>query len=214
MRRTCVTGAAVAIVALMTCNAAGAATWHTGARAGVSAATLRGDFADISDPELLYAPTVGGALELEVSPSWTVAVEAMYVQKGAKFTGTFVEFTGDPTGTLDVHLVLEYAEVPILLRASLGSGSFRPYLIAGPTFGFALDATQKSDLFPDITFSEDMKPLDLGATAGIGVRLPTQGALRFDIEGRYFTSFSDLWDISENLESINQGFSLTLGVSR
>ena len=84
--------------------------------------------------------------ELEVgTPSWGVAVEVQYVQKGAKFEGVTVDASGNPTGPLDLQLVLEYAEVPILVRGFMGRGSVRPYVVGGPTFGFALAARAKSE---------------------------------------------------------------------
>ena len=42
----------------------------------------------------------------------------------------------------------------------------------------------------------------------------THGPWRVDFEGRYFRSFNDLWDLSGNLASINEGFTVTVGASR
>lgn len=205
---------AAACAAMLVAGTAGAAPWHVGARGGMNVASVRGAFADISNPGWLITPTVGGFMEAEVARVLSLGVEVNYVQKGAKFEQTGTGPSGNPTGTLESRLVLEYADVPILVRVWLPeTGSMRPYVVAGPTFGFALNGTVRSKGMSDRDVGGDMKTLDLGSTAGVGVRMGAVGS-RLDVEARYATSFSDLWDLSDNLESINHGFSLTLAVSR
>lgn len=187
--------------------------WHFGARGGVAMSTLRGDFADVAEPDLRLSPTGGVFAEAELASTLGIQVEALYVTKGADFEGEGVDENGDPV-RFDSHLILTYVDVPVLLRVNLpGSTSLAPYVVGGPTFGFGLDATAETDGFPDVDYSDDLKTLDLGVLVGLGLRMPMGGA-RVDVEARYGTGFSDLWDISNNLESINQGFSVTLAVSR
>ena len=192
-----------------------AGSWHAGARGGVNLASLRGEGPDISHPEWLAGGIGGGFVEADLAPSLGIAVEVLYVRKGASYP---VDVLGadpeQPIGSFDAHLVLEYLDVPLLMRIVLpGRGPVSSYLVAGPTFGFPLRATFESKGSPDEDLIERLKPLDLGATAGMGVRIATGGA-RVDVEGRYATGFRDLWNLSDNLDSINQGFSLTLAVSR
>jgi len=207
-------GAVAVSAAMLVAGAASASPWHVGARGGINVSSLRGAFADVSDPRWQVTPTVGGFMEAEVAPALSLGVEVNYVQKGAKFGGTGTDETGNPTAALEAHLVLEYADVPILLRVLLPeTGPVRPYVVAGPTFGFALNGTVRSKGMTDRNVGDDMKTLDVGATGGVGVRIAAVGS-SLDVEARYATSFSDLWDVSGNLESINQGFSLTLAVAR
>ena len=209
-------GAAAAAVcaAMLVAGTAGAGAWHVGARGGVNVSSLRGAFADISSPSWQVTPTVGGFMEADVASVLSLAVEVNYIQKGAKFGGTGTDESGNPTAILDSHLVLEYADVPILLRVLLpDTGPVRPYVVAGPTFGFALNGTVRTKGMTDRNVGDDMKTLDIGATGGVGVRITAVGS-SLDVEARYASSFNDLWDVPDNLESINQGFSLTVAVSR
>ena len=79
----------------------------------------------------------------------------------------------------------------------------------------ALSGEFESDVagFPDQDFRDDMKDTIWGVTGGLGLRYPL-GGFAVGAEGRYRTDFSDLWDIDDNLESIQQGWSLTLVLSR
>jgi hypothetical protein len=206
--------AAAACASMLVAGTASAGAWHVGARGGINVSSLRGDITDVVQPSWQVTPMVGGFMEGEVAPALNLGVEVNYIQKGAKFGGTGADDTGNPTEPRDTHLVLEYADVPILLRVLLPeTGAVRPYIVAGPTFGFALKGTVRSKGMTDQNVSDDMKTLDLGSTAGVGVRIAAVGS-RVDVEARYATSFTDLWDVSDNLGSINHGFSLTLAVSR
>ena len=90
----------------------------------------------------------------------------------------------------------------------------RPELIAGPALGFKLRArfepgapgTGTRDL-------DNVRAVDVGAALGAGASIG-RGPLRLLLEARYTTGFSDLYDLSGNLESINQAFSFMVGVSR
>lgn len=207
--------ALAACAAVLLAGTAFAGTWHAGARVGINLASFRGDLADVSHPEWQAGGIGGGFVEADLAPSLGVAVEVLYVRKGASYP---VDVVGadpsQPIGRIDSHLVLEYVDVPLLVRVVLpGRGPVSPYVVAGPTFGFPLKATFELKTAPDEDLSDKLKPLDLGATAGVGLRIATGGA-RVEVEGRYATGFTDLWNLSNNLESINQGFALTLAVSR
>jgi len=215
MTRSWARAAAATCAVMLVAGTASAGSWHVGARGGASVSSLRGDFADVANPAWQVTPTVGGFMEADIASPLSLGVEVNYVQKGAKFVGQGTDETGNPVENVDSKLVLEYADVPILVRLRLPNvGSVQPYIVAGPTFDFALNGSLRSPGLPDANVGDDMKSLDLGSTAGAGVRFGAVDGHRLDVEGRYTTSFTDLWDVSNNLESINHGFSLTLALSR
>jgi hypothetical protein len=184
---------------------------HVGVRAGLGLTSLHGDFADIASPE--YKPGFQGGVVLEFSPAPIgLTVEALYVQKGAEFKSFVTDDTGNVLASADSHLELTYLEIPVLVTATAPArGAVAPYVVIGPSFGIALDA-EGTGSGPDVDFSDDMKTLDLCGAFGLGARFGS-GPWRFGIETRYTTGFSDLWDLEDNLESINHGFALTLSVT-
>ena len=207
--------ALAACAAVLLARIAFAGTWHAGARGGINLASFRGQLADVSHPEWLAGGIGGGFVEADLAPSLGVAVEVLYVRKGASYPVDVVGVDpSQPIGHFDAHLVLEYVDVPLLMRVVLpGRGPVSPYVVAGPTFGFALRGTFETWRSPNENLSDKLKRLDVGATAGVGLRVAA-GDARVDVEGRYATGFTDLWNLSNNLDSINQGFAITLAVSR
>lgn len=208
----------VAMLCMLAAAPAQSAGWHTGLRAGINAASIRGDFADIAGPNRKMGLVVGGVVENEFSPGVAVEANLLYVQKGATFESEYTDYTGQPLGVFESHLNLEYLEVPVLVCISLPAlGSATPYLIGGPTVGIALRGRIKNEV-PRFNPSEadvtdDLENVDLGVTGGVGLRFG-QGRYRYAVETRYGTGFQDLWDFQDNLESINQGISVTFAVSR
>lgn len=118
---------------------------------------------------------IGGAFaEGRLSEGFSVQLEALYTQKGFEVSSA----SGAATYRLD------YLELPLTARVTLGSGAFRPYLFAGPDVGFRLSAKVEtaagSTDFGDATRTTDIA-LDLGA----GVAYRTAGGTKLLLEGRY-----------------------------
>jgi len=182
--------------------AAAAGPWHVGARVGVVVTNIHGDLPDIASPDSKTGLQAGGFVEY--APGMLAfAIEPTYVQKGARFP-------------FDSRLELSYLEIPALARVTLPlSSSMKPYFVLGPTFSVAIGAKLKSDApgFEEMDYGDDLEPLDVGGTIGLGARFG-QGPTLWTIEGRYSTGFNDLWDLDGNLDSINHGFGATVGVAR
>ena len=189
-----------------------------GVRIGTNLADLRGDFAEIIDPSMKTGLEGGAFLTYRLAPSVALRLEGDFVEKGGSFESEATDDTGNPIGVIDSELEFEYIEVAPLLDVSFqpwGAGGVSPYLVGGPTLSFALSGEFESDFpgFPEQDLSDDMKDTIWGVTGGLGVRYPL-GGFSVGGEARYRTDFSDLWDIDDNLESIQTGWSLTLVLSR
>ena len=207
--------AIVAILALGLHAEARAGAWEAGVKTGLNLASFRGDYADLVGTKTKLGFVGGGYAAYRLGPAVALQAELLYSMKGAKVTSTWIDFTGNPTGTIKGFWVLDYLEVPLLARVSFAQGSMvRPELIAGPALGFKLRArfepgapgTGTRDL-------DNVRAVDVGAALGAGASIG-RGPLRLLLEARYTTGFSDLYDLSGNLESINQAFSFMVGVSR
>ena len=214
----------VTCVLILVAGTASAATWHYGARAGLNLPNLRGDIEGLLAPDWHPGLAAGGFAEADVSPSTSIVLEVDYVQKGADYrqivTDAAANFT-EPNASLE----LSYVEVPILARLHLlKERAITPFIEAGPTFGFALGATQKADGSSDIDLKGELKTMDVGLALGVGFRFLAPFG-RVDFETRYGTGFGDLWDRTTpvtypgpsspgDVESINHGFQFTLALSR
>ncbi len=97
---------------------------------GLNLANLSVDPNDGIDYSNLTALGIGGMVELQLANNTSLRLAPMYLQKGAE-----AQFGGDTA-----KLKLAYLEVPALLKYSFGNASTRPYLLAGPSLGFLLNA--------------------------------------------------------------------------
>jgi hypothetical protein len=184
-----------------------------GVRAGVNLATIRGDFAEFVDPKIEPGLAAGGFATLSVLPMLGLEMDVLYVQKGFKVETLGSDDSGNPV-TAKGHLRLQYIDVPVVAKVALPSwGVLSTYLVGGPTVSFGLKAKGEvaGGLEEDLT--SDMKKVVFGATGGLGLKLGS-GPVSFGLESRYSTDFGDLWDLEGNVESINQGVSITGWVSR
>ena len=77
-----------------------------------------------------------------------------------------------------------------MLKFAFGSGDTKPYVMAGPTFGYLLSAKQD-----ETDIKDDVKSIDFGLTFGGGVSLPMGNNTVF-VEGRYTLGLSDINDDS------------------
>lgn len=204
----------VALVMIVGAAPTVAGPWHAGVRAGAAFADLRGDLPDLAKPDSKLGLAAGGFVTREFAPGVELEVDALYVQKGATFEVVATDEEGN-VFTGDSDLELNYLEVPVMLRFDLPiGGAVRPYLIGGGTVNFTLSGKVEPAFGePEIDIKDDMKSVLTGVTGGLGLRMHL-ATCRLDLEARYGTEFEDLYDIEDNLESINQTVTVTLAVSR
>jgi Outer membrane protein beta-barrel domain len=142
-----------------------AQTFHLGLEGGANFANALGP--DIgSDTSSVLGFVGGGFLELKFGNSFSIQPEVLYEQKGAQNTD----------GSQVIHL--DYVEVPILFKLSLGTPGINPAVFVGPAFDFNVLAQFAQDgNTSDITGANSS---DIGLVGGVEVALD-----RFFISGRY-----------------------------
>jgi Outer membrane protein beta-barrel domain len=205
----------VALTLLSTPLTSQARSWHAGVRLGIDYADLRGSFADLANPKGKLGAAVGGFVDQDIAPALGLELEALYVQKGGTFESEETDDAGNVLGTIKNDLKLAYLEIPLLLQLRMTThGQATPYLVGGLTFGIPLSASVERGFgLSDQDIKGQLKSPIAGFTGGLGVRIDTpQG--RLALEARYGTDFGDLYDVNNNLESINQAYFLTLALSR
>jgi hypothetical protein len=166
-----------------------------GFRLGVGVATQGGGFQDL-------VKEVGGKTE-----SRTGLVAGAYVNYGLASTEGRVSFQGglglaqkgvripSDGGLVPRTLDITYLDIPILAKASFGSGQFRPYVVAGPVLSLKLSASATRDE-QDIDVDDELKGTDFSVALGGGVQRE-----RIGIEVRYVLGLSDITESSDPDES-------------
>ena len=188
--------------------------WETGFVAGGNASNFRGRFANLADTEFKPGFVGGAFVAYRFSPNVAIQSEALFTQKGATTRAVVTDENGLPLGTEDVFIELDYVEVPVLAR--LGVARFEsatPYVIAGPAFAFPVDGRMRVDApFANEAIVDRMKRVDIGVVMGAGLRIGDRSP-RLIMEGSYTAGLEDLYDVDNNLESINSTFSVLIGVA-
>lgn len=149
-----------------------------------------------------------------------IQVEPKYMQKG----GTLIQSDSDP----EFDAKADFIEVPVFVKASIGD-RIRPYVLAGPTFGYLMAASVKGEAM-GLTFEADWKDIskdfEIALTFGAGVSMQV-GRGSFFLDGRYCLGLVNLneggtlefragdlvrpEEISEDDEFSTKGFQVMLG---
>lgn len=149
-------------------------------------------------------PMGGVFADLNFSGPWYFQLEALFIDKGAKF------HSGDQTVTDK----LSYLEIPLLLKLQPNFLIFRPFAVIGPSFSMLRGAARETST-PSMTTTADVKAetrsTDLGMIVGAGVDLSVLPVVSAFISVRYDYGFTDVRKASE-IEYQNRGFQELIGL--
>ena len=147
-----------------------------------------------------------------------ISGDVMYMQRGAKYSGSITPGAGRPaTGSFTQQV--NYLEIPIVARYFLTlSGNFRPNIFVGPSLAIKLNAKRVNG--SSATFNgdnnNDFNNLDLGATGGFQLNWGTGHRQHFLIDARYTlglsgvqTALPNIWGPRTSLQ--NSTATITLG---
>lgn len=182
-----------------------------GPKIGVNISNFRGD--DVSRNGAQAGLVVGAVLTYSVVNNFAISVEALYAQKGARFTN-------EPVGQneeIDYNRRINYVEIPVLARYYLNTdGFFRPNVFVGPAFGFMLSAKEvnrkmNDESLSDVDISDAVNPVDVGLAFGAGLNFQVAERRRILVDARYTLGISDITEADNNVSST--AFTLTVGTS-
>ena len=201
-------------LALLLPAAAGAVGIEKGVKMGVNLSDFRGEFADLVGTQHKLGFVGGAFVAFGFAPDLAIQVEGLFSMKGAKATSTRTDEGGNPLGEFQTFFNVNYLEVPVLLRGTLlRTSPVQPMYYLGPTVGLSLGGKVQSDLAGvrewDLT---GLKAVDFGLALGAGAGFKV-GGKKILTELRYTTGFSGIWELDDALESINDVFSLTVGLA-
>jgi len=183
----------LALVAILGTAAPAAAGIAFGVRGGLSVSSISGE-SSLIHTSSKYGPGGGVFFTLGVSDAFSVQPEILYVSKGASWgDGQSTDDLGNPTGTYELLSLVDYVEIPVLLRFALPLGSVvRPVLSAGPAVAFEADERLKTT--GDLSSSEKVdfyKNTDFGAAAGLGLEMVGGGGI-WSLDTRFTRGFTRL----------------------
>lgn len=194
---------AIALIVVLVCaGPAFAQGLAKGVRGGVNlTTTVTTDDDGSAALDWQARPVLAGFVTWRVASWLQLQPEVIYALKGAKSE----EFD------ISSKLLLDYVEVPLLARFSMGSlGGKSLYVVAGPTFGLLVRAKTRADFggaTEELDVSDDVERFDLGIAVGGGIELGS-----IVVDGRYTHGLSDIdKDASDDAKVRNRAVSLTVG---
>lgn len=136
--------------------------------------------------------------------------EILYSRRGLMW-----EFDWDIDQTAKIEYMLDYIEIPVLLKLSiLPAGPVRPVVFGGPSFGYLLKATGRFTS-PEGTESEDIKDIfektAIGGVVGGGIEIKTPAFL-LTLDGRYHIGMNNIAKEAEDQTAKHKGFSVMVGI--
>lgn len=168
-----------------------------GLRAGV--VISKQDFQD-GDPDVNYKSKLGADIALvadfPIGNIFSISPEFHWMQKGAK-----VEDLNGPIG--EVTKTFNYLEIPLLFKLNFGDPA-GIFIMAGPSFGYLLDGSDKDDDGSTTDIDLDFyKRGELGGHIGGGIGV---GPVKVDV--RYIFGLTNIWDNdgTEDVEISNSAF--------
>jgi outer membrane protein with beta-barrel domain len=191
-------------------QAARAAAWFTRPAVGVQVGYSRADLALGGSGNLLNSrqgAITGVYLQFPVRDFLAIRPELLFSLKGGRTVAT---------GLADIDIELAYLELPLLLRASIPTGSLRPVLFAGPSVAFQIGCDFTSTLPGDsttrLTCGQDalttVREWDFGLVGGGGVEMRLRRAT-IALEARYTAGTRS---VLEGIELKNRSFGLVLAL--
>jgi hypothetical protein len=196
-----------------------------GVKAGVLSAGIRGDAANSLDNLLEFSNGMistkmvtgffaGGFATIPLTEGLSVEPGVYYSEKGYEMVGELnVKGTGFLGANAKATLKSSYIDLPVLLKASLGSG-FQLY--AGPQFSYLSKANLHSSagllgfdlLNNDMDVTSSFNRWDAGVTGGIGYTF----GKGINISASYDYGLSKV-DANKSSNAYNHAFKLGVGIS-
>jgi len=199
------------------------AQFSIGVRGGINL----GDFAlsnvegFATNPESRLGGLFGVVTELRVNDNFAVQPELNFIQKGSR-----QQFSLNDSlfGDIDVRaeVILNYLELPILLKAGGNMGMLRVDALAGPALGFALNGKFKNASTVNgeseseekaIDFDKDeLSRTDFSVHLGAMLTLKAGERTSLFVDGRYIIGLTDLNTSNDKGEARNRGGAFSGGV--
>ncbi len=168
--------------------------------------------------------TLGAVVELPISSNLYFQPELNYTVKGFGLTANseFNIFNTPLSVGAQANSRFHYLDVPLLAKAKFGSDAVQLYILAGPSFGYALSGVLETRIkaLVDIKVSDtdinlesiDYERFEVSGVVGAGLNIDLN-LFQIFADVRYQHGFTELYDIPQIEDSIkNKGVALSAGV--
>jgi len=149
---------------------------------------------------------IGAELDYWFSDNFGISTGLAYVQKGAQ-----ENIIGEPYS--DTY---RYLQLPVLLKATFGSGAVKPYLFAGPEFGVKLSATSSGKFFgkdTTVDFPDSMmRNFNIGVFLGAGVSYAIAPETLVFLEAGYDYGVTNIYTHASASEVFTRDVRASLGI--
>ena len=206
-----------------------------GIKTGIQSANVKvpgfiDDISQVPDFKSITTFNIGVVSEIGLHENFAIQPELAFTQKGFKIKeGMDLSLFGVqlPVGVVAVSK-FNYLEMPLLAKAKFGNEKSKFYLLAGPTFGYAMNG--KLDTRAKVLVETHLfeTPIDLdavgyerwevGGMAGAGVSIGTGNGSQLFFDVRYTHGFTQPYDIpvvrervQHNSLGVNIGFTMPFG---
>lgn len=173
------------------------------------------DPADLPDFKSQPGLVAGVFVSFDLGPL-AIQPELLYSRRGLSF-----EAYKDADETDTGRFIVNYLELPILLKYSFTKGSAKPFVCAGPSFAYRLQAWNGVDIDyvdPDDEdqyyrqdFTKAIKKTDLAGVFGAGVDIKLPKVI-LTLEGRYYLGLANINADLEVTSAKNKGLSVLVGL--
>jgi hypothetical protein len=193
MRRTPVLAIMLALGAGLT---ASANAQEIGVKGGLTFSTL--SETDLSPNFKSRTGFVAGVhFGIPLGKSFLLQPEGLITQ-----SGTTAEEDGE-----EGDVKISYLQIPLNLRINFGSGSIRPFILAGPYAAFRLSCSV-DDIFDSSCDELDLGSTDWGVDFGGGLRFGNVFA-----EARYNLGLTNIHELSDGFDAKQRSFMVMVGIA-
>ncbi|MEN6559516.1 MAG: porin family protein [Acidobacteriota bacterium] len=208
----------IALTAVCLAPQAGAATIGLKGGLNFTSMTIKTTYTDMPEFKNNTGLTGGIFVNFKLGPV-SIQPEVLYSRRGLSYD----QETNEEIKVTSLMLV-DYVEVPVLVKYSFLSGPAKPFLYAGPSFSYLLKGRSGYDIDyltsdePDMNYyydtTDSYKKTELAGVFGAGVDIKLPKVI-LSLEGRYHLGLSNIYDEPENPEVSslkNKGFSVLVGI--
>lgn len=162
--------------------------------------------------------------EFRINDGFAIQPEIALAQRGWKNTSVLSIPLISNIETTESERI-NYAEIPLMMKAGFGIGPVRLDILAGPSFSLAIsgkrtttikttnlitNTTNEESDTDDLEFDQDYKKADLNLQGGAALSFRL-GGTRFFVDGRYLYGVSNLSNSSDT-EITSRGVAITGGL--
>lgn len=158
--------------------------------------------------------SMGIFIDYPVYKSISIQPEISYTQKGTKFSGTgsYSYYSDSYTVTSKMVYQWDYLDFTLLGKFTFTQGKNKPYVLAGPGFGYLVSSRLKVNVSVEGESESDSSKIDADQKTDVnlnfGAGIDFSNQIRLDF--RYSTGLIPVLDVGDDYKLMNSVISINL----